>query len=224
MAPVLAVAAFAVILTAACDDAPSDGAGGAGGAGGAESPPIVTELHPNAPPLPGFSTCDVVITENAKFEGQTHQPVCTALDYTSNPPTSGNHWPVWAKFQSYDQAVPREMLVHDLEHGAMVMLFKCATACPDVVAALEGARTKFGTDPLCVMTNPAGPPARFVVSPDPKLATPIAISGWRASYTATCIDPPSLQDFVTKHYGKGPEQVCADGKDPFDPLSGIACE
>lgn len=222
--------ALAVGLTAGlvgvlgCKTTPSDATGGNGGEGGSHALPVVTETHPNQPPLPGFTSCDVVVTENVAFEGHTHQPVCTPITYVSNPPTSGDHWPVWAMFKQYDAPVPRQMLVHDMEHGAIVMSFDCPSGCADVVDAFVAAKNAFGTDPLCVATNPTGPSARFVITPDPLLVTPIAIAGWRASYTATCIDPPSIADFVEKHYGKGTEAICADGKDPADPASGVpAC-
>ncbi len=82
--------AAALVLAWGCDDNPSDATGGSGGSGGSgDGPPVVTKLNPAQPPLPGFSTCEVVITENATFEGHTHQPVCTDIKYTSNPPTSG---------------------------------------------------------------------------------------------------------------------------------------
>jgi hypothetical protein len=211
-------------LLAACHHGGTDGTDGSGGNGGSLPAPIVTTLMPNQPPLPGFDKCEVTITDNVRFEGHTHEPVCTVIDYVSNPPSSGNHWPVWAAFKSYDKPVPREMYVHDLEHGAVVMLFNCGTACPDVVAALEKTRSDFGIDPLCVMTDSAGPAARIVISPDPKLATPIALTAWQSTYVATCIDAPSLLEFTQKHYGHGTETLCNDGKDPADDASGVpAC-
>ncbi|MFO0619621.1 MAG: DUF3105 domain-containing protein [Polyangiaceae bacterium] len=220
-----AAATLTLVAVFGCHRQPSDGqGGGTGGEGGSHPPPTVTVTHPSAPPLPGFATCDVTITENAAFEGHTHRPVCTPITYVSNPPTSGDHWPVWAQYKQYDTPVPRQMLVHDLEHGAIVMMFKCPNGCADVVTALVSARDAFGADPLCVTTNPDGPAARFVITPDTQIPTPLAISAWRASYTATCIDPDSLRAFVAKHYGHGTEAVCADGKDPADPLSGVpAC-
>jgi hypothetical protein len=223
-----AAIAFAGAL-AACHPEVSDGAGAAGGQGGVGGspppPPVTTTIHPNRPPLPGFTSCDVTTVENVPFEGHTHQPVCTVIDYTSNPPSSGDHWPVWAAFKEYASPVPREMYVHDLEHGAIVMLYECDPACPDVVSALEAARDAIGVDPLCTTTNPAGPPARVVLTPDPKLAVPLALAAWQATYVATCIDPPSLAAFAQKHYGHGTEQLCADGKDPASEESGVpACD
>lgn len=198
--------------------------GGQGGEGGSDSPPVVTVLHPDQTPLPGQTECVVTITDNQPFEGHTHVPVCTGVPYETSPPSSGNHWPVWAQFRAFDTPVPHEMLVHNLEHGAIVMLYRCDEACPEIPAAYEVAAAAYGPDPLCIMSPTNAARSRIVVAPDPSLAEPIGLSAWRATYTATCIDPPSLLAFIEEHYGHGTEQVCAEGKDPADPATGVtAC-
>lgn len=200
------------------------GGQGEGGEGGAPLPPVVTVLHPDQAPLPGETECVVTITDNQPFEGHTHVPVCTAVPYESSPPSSGNHWPVWAQFREFAAPVPHEMLVHNLEHGAIVMLYRCEEACPEIPAAYEDAAAAFGPDPLCVMSPTNAMRSRIVVAPDTSIAEPIGLSAWRATYTATCIDPPSLLSFIEDHYGQGTEQVCAQGKDPADPETGVpAC-
>ena len=65
-------------------------------------------------------------------------------------------------------------------------------------------------DPLCLGMG-GGPLARMVMTPDPLLSTPIAASAWGATYTATCIDTPSLLQFIHDHYGQGRESFCTDG-------------
>mgnify|MGYP006915286951 CR=1 FL=1 len=52
------------------------------------------------------------------------------------------------------------------------------------------------TDPFCVKQG--GVPARLIVTPDPVLTVPIAIGGWGVTYTATCIDEASLNDFIAQ--------------------------
>ncbi len=54
----------------------------------------------------------------------------------------------------------------------------------------------------------------MLITPDPLLETPMALSAWGASYTATCIDPPSIDAFVLAHYGQGREPICTDGEAP----------
>ncbi|NUO49967.1 MAG: DUF3105 domain-containing protein [Polyangiaceae bacterium] len=220
---------FVLVGLAACsDDAGSGGGGGttgptggAGGAGGAEEPPVVTELFPAAPPLPGETECKVTITTNLPLEGHSHHEICTDLSYGTNPPSSGDHWGTWAQFRTYATAVPREMYVHNLEHGGIVMAYKCSGLCPDILQAYEDAVDAHGIDPLCTISPVGAERSRFVITPDPELAEPIGLAAWRATYVATCIDPPSILDFVNAHYAKGPENTCSDGKDPEDPVNGI---
>ena len=185
----------------------------------------MTELFPAAEPLPGQTQCRVVITENLPHYGATHQPVCTSLSYRTNPPSSGDHWPVWAEFRAYTEPVPRPMYVHNLEHGAVVMAFACGADCPEVPLAFEAAADAFGVDPLCAAKPGGAQRSRILITPDPLLDEPIGLAAWRATYSATCIDPPSLLAFVEAHYAKGPENLCAEGKDPADPLTGVTgCE
>jgi hypothetical protein len=180
-------------------------------AGGADGGEIVVTLHPDAGPLPGESTCTVVETTGTPIPCRFHLPICTPIRYPTNPPSGGDHWPLWAAYRKYTQTVvPREMFVHDEEHGAIVLLYRCAGACPEVVAALSSVFDAFPPDPLC--TSP-GPPARLVLTADPDLPTPIAAAAWGATYTATCIDTDSLTQFMLDHYAQGPEDFCSDGVD-----------
>ena len=169
-------------------------------------------LTPNAPPLPGQTECRVVRTTNIPLATATHVDTCTPVSYATNPPSSGDHWPIWAAFKKYTKHVPRELYVHDMEHGAVVLSYRCDDACPDVVAALEKVFDEATGDPLCLSLGP-GSKARLVLTPDPELDTPIAASAWGATYTATCIDIESLAAFVSANYGKAPEATCYAGQD-----------
>ena len=178
-------------------------------AGGAAASPSgkVTTSYPDAGPLPGQAACKVVITRNLAITGQTHVELCSPVAYSTNPPSGGDHWPEWAAYRIYDVPVAREMYVHNLEHGAVVLSYRCEQAeCPDVVKALASA-FRNTQDPLC------GPAARAIMTQDLKLATPIAVAAWGATYTATCIDEASLTEFVNSSIGKGTEAVCAGGTD-----------
>lgn len=221
---------FALVGLAACsDDAGTGGSGtgpggtgGGGGDGGAgDAPPVVTELFPAAPPLPGETECKVTITTNLPVQGASHHPVCTELSYATNPPSSGDHWSMWAEFRTYATPVPREMYVHNLEHGGIVMAYKCDGLCLDIAQAYENAADAHGVDPLCAASSTGAERSRIIITPDPELGEPIGLAAWRATYVATCIDPPSILEFVDAHYAKGPENTCSEGKDPDDPANGI---
>lgn len=198
----------------------NDAAGGGGGADAGEVPePKVTTLHPDAPPLPGESECVVVLTEEIVISKAKHVDICSEVSYATNPPSGGNHWPVWAAYAAYDIPVPREMYVHNLEHGAVALLHRCKGDCPDVLAAFDEARAAVSGDEKCLVL-PGGPTERVVTSPDPLIDAPIAVAAWGATYVATCIDTKSLVAFVKKHYDHGTESTCAQGKLVGDPDGG----
>jgi hypothetical protein len=198
-----------------CGSIDTGGTGGSGsGSGGAPdagSMRVTVTLHPSAPPLPGESACTVVEVTNLAIPDARHVATCTPVEYATDPPSGGPHWPVWAARGKYTTPVPRPMYVHDLEHGWIVLSYRCKDDCPDVVAALEKA---FDTadDTYCVAHGDAN--ARVILTPDPLLNTPIAASAWGATYTATCIDPASIADFIAKRIGRGTEMICGGGQLP----------
>lgn len=198
--------AFAPLGCGDVSTSPTDVVDGGSDAG---SEPVVETLYPSGEPLPGFDTCEVVITTNLRFEGAGHEEVCTPLEYETNPPSSGDHWNRWAAYGIYEVPVPREMYVHDMEHGAVVLAYDCEGPCPEVVDALTSVYAGVAADPLC--TSSPSVNARLLLTPDPKLDRPIAAAAWRATYTATCIDLPSLKTFVSERYGRGTEATCAQG-------------
>ncbi len=155
--------------------------------------------------------CEITVDAPPYLPGQ-HVAVGTHVDYDSNPPSSGPHYPVWAAFQTWSTPVPREYYVHDLEHGAVVLLYKCAAdaagGCSDVVSGLEAVRAALPDDPLC---DKATVRVRVVVTPDPLIDVPVAAAAWGWTYRAKCLDVPSLIQFAKDHYGKGTEPVCANG-------------
>jgi hypothetical protein len=174
-----------------------------------QEPEIVT-LFPDTPPVQGESECKVVITTGIAVAPAKHVATCTPVKYATNPPSGGDHWRIWAAYKAYTTPVPREMYVHDLEHGAIVLAYRCPSGCPETVAMLDAVRTEAASDPRC-LTVPGGPQARLVLTPDPLLDAPVAAAAWGATYTATCLDKASLARFVADRYAKGTEDTCAGG-------------
>ncbi|MGH7296132.1 MAG: DUF3105 domain-containing protein, partial [Polyangiaceae bacterium] len=138
------------------------------------------------------------------------------VQWDSNPPSSGPHFPIWAAFQAYTSPVPRGYYLHDEEHGAIVMLYTCADdgGCPDVAAALQSVSDAIPDDPLCAQTG-EGVRVRTVITPDPLLDVPVAAAAWGWIYRAECVDLPTLTQFALDHYARGPEVLCANGTTQF---------
>jgi Protein of unknown function (DUF3105) len=160
------------------------------------------------------ASCFVRI-DDPPLEPGIHVPIGSVITtWDSNPPSSGEHYPIWAAYQEYDAAVPRGYYVHDLEHGAIDYLYNCALldggvdgGCDAIVSSLEQAVATMPDDPLC--TAPVR--VRFVLTPDPLIDYPVAAVAWGFTYQATCVDLPTLQAFASAHYAQGPEDFCTDG-------------
>ncbi|HSC86399.1 MAG TPA: DUF3105 domain-containing protein [Polyangiaceae bacterium] len=147
--------------------------------------------------------------------GADHAEPCTALEYASNPPTSGTHFSIWAAFANYQQPVPRGFLVHSLEHGAVVLSYNCAQAeaagldCAELRQQLTDFFDSWAADPLCSATR-----HRLLVTPDPELDAPFAAAAWGHYLKGTCFDADRVTEFVEAHYGQTYEDICNAGIDP----------
>ena len=149
-----------------------------------------------------------------------HVAQCTPITYATNPPTSGPHYPLWARFKAYADRVPRGFWVHAMEHGAVVVTYNCPGGCAADVAALVAYLDARPVDPLC--TAPVR--NRFIVTPDPLLDTTFAASAWGWSLRSDCFDLPALGAFIDAHYAQAPENFCSDGFDPTAPGSGVPAD
>jgi hypothetical protein len=166
----------------------------------------------DGPPSAPTGPCNAV-TQQRAIEGYTHVPVCSYVDYLTKPPSSGNHYPLWAAFQTYASAIPEGFWVHDLEHGAIVFSYDCPDeGCASDVAAAQAYIDSFPADPLCVPAD-GDPRVRMTMTPDPSLDVRFAASAWGWTLRADCFDPVAFGAFATAHYGQGREQLCSQGDD-----------
>jgi hypothetical protein len=171
---------------------------------------IIADAGPDADEA---SACSIVIDTPELLPG-THVPEGTPITWSSNPPSSGPHYPVWANFQEFPQAVDLGYIVHSIEHGALVMFHQCASGTPEcdaIVAGFRQVRDAIPTDPKC---DPAIR-VRVIIVADPLLDVPVAAAAWGWTYKAGCLDIPTLTDFAKAHIAQGTEDLCAAGKTTF---------
>jgi Protein of unknown function (DUF3105) len=153
------------------------------------------------------------VTQQHAIEGATHVDLCSYVDYHTLPPSSGDHYPYWAAYMTYDQPVPEGYWVHNLEHGTIVLSYNCGEAgCADDIAAAQQMMDQFPTDSLCTEQG-QGVTHRLVMTPDPRLDVRFAASAWGWTLRANCFDPAPFLAFATAHYGQGPEVLCENGED-----------
>jgi hypothetical protein len=196
-----ALTALPVLSILACGDdetsTPVDAGGEAAAPACAQAP---------APQKPAAS-CNVTL-ESPPVGGAKHVPEGTPVAYCSNPPSGGDHYPVWADFREYTAPVDWPYLVHSMEHGAVVLLYKCdPPGCPDVVAQLKKVRDDAAADPLC-----AAGTKRIIIAPSTTILTKVAAAAWGKTYQADCVDETTLEAFVRDNYAKGPENFCNPGR------------
>ncbi len=131
--------------------------------------------------------------------GRQHIETGTAIPYQEYPPTSGSHWPVVAKWGVYPEPVPEEVFVHNLEHGGVVLLYKCATPCREVVRQLQEIfdalpKSKFGH-------------VKVLISPSTRIKSGFALLAWTRLDEFDTLDRERVLRFVRAWQDKGPEDV-----------------
>lgn len=198
---------------------PAGGAPSAGGATGAGGSALGGELG-----MAGFPETDNCgepgvcgLVECAPPQGiGTHVTTCSEIEPSTNPPTSGPHYPIWARFGIYDRPIPDGFFIHSLEHSSVALLYDCAAAasvgldCDELRASLEQFYADYPEDPLCTDL-----PHRLIVAPRPGLGAPFAVAAWGYYLRGSCFDRDRVRAFVDAHYGRNYENICNTGVDPF---------
>jgi hypothetical protein len=130
-------------------------------------------------------------------DGRDHVAETERVVYASNPPTSGNHWANTAQWGFYKTNPPAdEQIVHNLEHGAVVVWYN-----PDKVSEAEynelfAAYQQMSQDEF-----------RTLLVARPSLETKVAMSSWGFLMKADTIDKDALLGFHARHKLRGPECV-----------------
>ena len=149
--------------------------------------------------------------------GRTHVPVGTNVRYTYCPPASGNHYnqpplgPIPPNFYGPDQATVPQGWIHNLEHGALVVVYSCKNGCPDdaTLARLKAFAdpSTFPSSPVC--NFPAGTNVAPVVTRFDDMATKFAGLVWGRVLFQDTLDTNQLLAFY-EQYGErtNPELQC----------------
>lgn len=110
--------------------------------------------------------------------------------YNSTPPSSGPHRQQPANWGSYDEPVDDEVLVHNLEHGGIVIHHK----------GLSDTQT----DRVSEIADDY--PTGVIALPNENIKVPIALSAWRTVQTCDRVDEVVVRAFVEEYCNKGPEK------------------
>jgi hypothetical protein len=129
-------------------------------------------------------------------EGQTGGP------YSSTPATSGQHWNTAdspGPWGVYTTAQPQERLIHNLEHGGIVIWYQ-----PN---QLDAAGVQALTDYVQQQVRSAK--FKVILSPwtGQDFAHPIAVTAWNWLLYLDSADIGQVRTFLDQHYGQAPEPL-----------------
>ena len=120
--------------------------------------------------------------------------------YNSFPPTSGTHYPTPAIWNIYDEPVRQMLLVHNLEHGGIVVQYgdKVPAETVQQITDWYGNSDKAG----------------ILVAPLPALGDKVAFTAW--THLATCpgFDENAIGAFMDAYRFKGPERFPVNAMQP----------
>ena len=122
-----------------------------------EDPPEGIEVYP--------------ATTNASVEGP--------IEYGREPPTNGDHDPLWQNCGFYEKPVEDRHAVHSMDHGVVWITYH-----PDLPAEQ--------VDEL----RPYGEERYVIVSPYPDQDAPVVATSWRVQLELDGADDPRLREFV----------------------------
>lgn len=111
--------------------------------------------------------------------GTPHPP------YNSDPPTSGPHAPGLAQWGIHTEPVPKEMQVHNLEDGGVVIQYSCQD-CPDLVKQLTTIADRYD---------------RVILAPYTDLDRKIALTAWGSIDKFDEFDETRIVTFIKAHIG-----------------------
>ncbi|TDX76028.1 uncharacterized protein DUF3105 [Rathayibacter sp. PhB151] len=126
--------------------------------------------------------------------------VAGTVDYEQTPPAGGPHNAVWMNCGVYDEPVPNENAVHDLEHGAVWATYDPSLPQSEVDALIA-----------------AMPDTYAVVSPYEGLDSPIVLSAWDAQVAIDSPEDPRIDAFIERFWQSStapePGAPCTGGID-----------
>lgn len=130
--------------------------------------------------LPGVKLPDL---GNAHLQMATDPHVA----YNSEPPTSGPHLPYIAPWGIHTAPIVRELQVHNLEDGGVMVQYHCATPCPELVAKLTQIVRGY---------------ERYVIlAPYPGMRTRMALTAWTRLDAFDDFDEARIVRFIRAYRG-----------------------
>ncbi len=138
------------------------------------------------------------VGERQPIQGSVHQPEGTEIQYSSFPPSSGNHWPpnVLRRCGFYEDGLEDEVAVHHLEHGNIIVSYNLPD--PAQVSQLRDVMGGIGVANIWGITR----------SYDKIPLGQVALTAWGVLDTMDGVDGERITRFFDAYAGSlGPESI-----------------
>jgi hypothetical protein len=119
--------------------------------------------------------------------------------YSSNPPTSGHHYPVWLNADFYDSNTyqyPQGHLVHNLEHGYIIFWYNCKilsdAQCSELKAQIKNV--------MKAVEN-----FKVIAYPWDSIDVPVVMTSWGYKLPFKTFDVDLARTFIDQHRNRAPE-------------------
>ncbi|MFB6218513.1 MAG: DUF3105 domain-containing protein [Halobacteriaceae archaeon] len=121
----------------------------------------------------------------------------TDVSYETMPPVGGPHYGTTADPRFYEEAPPVEELVHNLEHGHVVVYYDPAALTPEARESLRA-----------FVRAHQNPWAAVVVVPTPveNPEAPYVLTAWGHKLSMDSYDAEVVRAFLAEYLGRGPER------------------
>ena len=148
-----------------------------------------TEQAPHLIVSDGPIQHEIMPTRNHVAEG-------VPVTYNSLPPTSGDHWPRWSRCGFFPVRIPDERLVHNLEHGNIVVSF-------NLTSSEEVGQLRKALEDIEINDDWGIGRSYDLIPPGT-----VALTAWGVSDTMTGINPRRIRSFFESFAGEvGPERI-----------------
>jgi hypothetical protein len=136
--------------------------------------------------------------DRVPYEGNTHVPMGSDIQYRAHPPASGNHYPTPAPRGVYPEGLLEGFWVHSLEHGYIVLAYRPPVS-PDQIQQFQNMvqtfpKSKYGY-------------AKLVIVPYKDMAHPYAVLAWTWRLWLDQFDREKILEFYRAHVDRGPEDI-----------------
>ena len=131
---------------------------------------------------------------------QLHLPADASADYTVIPPYGEEHSPIPLTCGIYSATPSFEMVVHAMEHGAVVLWYAPEGLSAEEIAQLSEVSARHHNNNDYIIQAPYG-----------TLSAPLMLVAWGVRLPMDSVDEDLIEQFFDEFHDQAPEPIAAGG-------------